>query len=1047
MHYRYGYLLLLAFIIAGVAGNYLKFTIFLNIDFIFGSIFAMLALQFFGLGRGVIAGTIIAGYTYFLWNHPYSFIIMSLEVLVVGLLMERRKIGMVLADALYWLFIGMPLVYLFFHLVMHIPLSNASIVMTKQAVNGIANALVARLIFTGFIIRSKSSLISYREIIYNLLAFFVLCPALVLMAVSSRTDFSETDLHIRTSLVMDSHRNEHLLETWVKNRKTSILNLAEMAALKSPRQMQPYLEMVKKSDVNFMRIGLIDSQGISIAYSPEIDEMGHDNIGKNFADRPFLSTLQQTLKPMLSDVEMSRVGTPKPRVLMLAPVVVRGGYGGFATGALDLGQIRELLDKSTENNATLYSLLDKNGNVIMSNRTDQKMMTPFVRGVGKLKRIDADVSFWTPSLSHKTPSVERLKKAVYVSETAIGDLAEWKLILEQPVAPFHKILYDSYSGKLTLLFAVLLGALVLAELLSRRSIITLEKLRLITRDLPTRLSMDGKVVTWPESSVLEANHLISNFREMADSLSQQLIETRHINETLEKRVEERTSELKDSEERQRAILQSAMDGFWTLDMQGVLLEVNDTYCRMSGYSKQELLSMRISDLDAVEASVDTETRIKKIIADGEALFESRHRRKDGTFFDVEVCVQYRNIEGGRFVVFIRDISERKQAEEERLSLERQLLQAQKMESLGVLAGGIAHDFNNILTAIVGNTELALMRLNPESPVLDNLKRIEKGAVRATDLAKQMLAYSGKGKFVVEAIDINRLVEEMGHMLEVSISKKAVLRYNLAHPLPSVEVDATQIRQIIMNLVINASEAIGDRSGVIAVTTGCINCDRNYLKNVWLNAEIPEGLYVFFEVADTGCGMDKETRAKIFDPFFTTKFTGRGLGMAAVQGIVKGHKGAINVYSEPGKGSSFKILLPAGTMPAELFNGEPDNTEFKGEGVVLLVDDEETVLGIGSEMLREFGFTVITANDGREAVEAYKANPGVYCVILDLTMPHLDGEQTFRELRMLDPNVKVIMSSGYSEYEVTQKFAGKGLAGFIQKPYKMSTLREVIRGVG
>jgi CheY-like chemotaxis protein len=247
----------------------------------------------------------------------------------------------------------------------------------------------------------------------------------------------------------------------------------------------------------------------------------------------------------------------------------------------------------------------------------------------------------------------------------------------------------------------------------------------------------------------------------------------------------------------------------------------------------------------------------------------------------------------------------------------------------------------------------------------------------------------------------------------------------------------------MNLVINASEAIGDKSGVIAITTGCINCDRSYLNKAWLNNDIPEGLYDFIEVADTGCGMDKETQAKMFDPFFTTKFTGRGLGMAAVQGIVRSHKGAINVYSELGKGSSFKILLPAGTLPVDIFNAKASEEMFRGEGTVLLVDDEETVLAISSEMLREFGFTVITAIDGQEAVKAFKTNPGLHCVILDLTMPHLDGEQTFRELRMLDPNVKVIMSSGYSEYEVTQKFAGKGLAGFIQKPYKMSALREVL----
>jgi CheY-like chemotaxis protein len=315
-----------------------------------------------------------------------------------------------------------------------------------------------------------------------------------------------------------------------------------------------------------------------------------------------------------------------------------------------------------------------------------------------------------------------------------------------------------------------------------------------------------------------------------------------------------------------------------------------------------------------------------------------------------------------------------------------------------------------------------------------------------DLAMQMLAYSGKGKFVVEDINLNILLEEMLHMLEVSISKKAVLRINPHQLLPAVAADATQMRQIIMNLVINASEAIGEKSGVIAISTGCMDCDRSYLKDVWLDENISEGLYVYLEIADSGCGMDKETLAKLFDPFFTTKFTGRGLGMAAVLGIVRGHKGAIKVYSEPHRGTTFKILLPAGNRPAEIFNGTSQHDNWKGAGTVLLVDDEETVRGIGAEMLRELGFTVITADDGREGVEQFKQTPDISFVILDLTMPHVDGEQCFRELRQLKPDVKVIMSSGYNEQEVTQKFVGKGLSGFIQKPYKLSILEEAIRKI-
>ena len=372
-----------------------------------------------------------------------------------------------------------------------------------------------------------------------------------------------------------------------------------------------------------------------------------------------------------------------------------------------------------------------------------------------------------------------------------------------------------------------------------------------------------------------------------------------------------------------------------------------------------------------------------------------------------------------------------------------MLHAQKLESLGVLAGGIAHDFNNILMSIIGNADLALMRINKESPARENLRQIETAAARAADLAKQMLAYSGKGKFVIENLELNLLLEEMLHMLEVSISKKAVLRLNLAPHLPKVEVDATQLRQIVMNLVINASEAIGDRSGVIAITTGCMDCDKNYLKNVWLSENLGAGMYVFLEVADTGCGMSKEVLERLFDPFFTTKFSGRGLGMAAVLGIVKGHRGAIRVYSEPGKGSTLKILLPASDRPAEMFAPDPSSDGFLGSGTVLLVDDEETVRGIGSEMLRELGFLPVTAENGRAALGIFKERPEISFVIMDLTMPHLDGEQCFRELRRISPGVKVIMTSGYNEHEVTQKFVGKGLSGFLQKPYNISELKRMI----
>jgi PAS domain S-box-containing protein len=403
----------------------------------------------------------------------------------------------------------------------------------------------------------------------------------------------------------------------------------------------------------------------------------------------------------------------------------------------------------------------------------------------------------------------------------------------------------------------------------------------------------------------------------------------------------------------------------------------------------------------------------------------------------------------RLVGMLQDMTDLKRAEDEQRKLEQQVMQSQKLESLGVLAGGIAHDFNNLLTSILGNADLALRELSPASPACAYLEDIEQVSRRAADLCRQMLAYSGKGRFVVQPVSLNDVVREMAYLLSVSISKKVVIKYNFFPDLPSVLADTTQLRQVVMNLITNASEAIGELSGVVTLTTGVMDCDEAYLSGVVRDADShAPGQYVYVEVSDTGCGMDAETLDKIFDPFFTTKFTGRGLGLAAVLGIVRGHKGALRVYSEKRHGTTFKILLPAHHQaPQELERANGAVDKWRGRGLVLLADDEESIRSMGRRMLEKAGFEVLTAADGREAVEVFqKHHSTIRIVILDMTMPHLDGEACFREMRRVNPQVKVIMTSGYNEQDVISRFVGKGLAGFVQKPYKSSDLLPKLREV-
>ena len=913
---KYSLPLFLTLIGAGLAGNYFKFSIFLNIDFLFGSILAMLALQFFGLGRGIAAAAIIAGYTYFLWNHPYAIIIMTAEVAAVGWLTERRKMGLVLADTLYWLFIGMPLVYLFYHAVMQVPFTSTSIIMVKQAVNGIANALAARLIFTGYALRSRSSLTSYREIVYNLLAFFVLIPALLLLAVGSKTDFAETDRHIRTTLIQDSRRVSDRVETWVVNRKTAILNLAEMAASRSPQQMQPYLEQARKSDVSLKHIGLMDKEARAIAFFPLIDELGQSNIGKNYADRPFVPILKQTLTPMLSEVVMARVGVPMPMVAMLSPVVIGGEYRGYVAGILSMEQIREHLDKSTDENAMLYTLVDNNGNTIMSNRPDQKVMTPFVRDKGTLTALDNGISQWVPTLPPNTPPTERWQKSYYVAESAIGKLAEWKLVLEQPVAPFQKTLYDNYTGKLTLLFLILLGALALAELLSRRIVLTLEQLRLITHDLPVRLATENKEIAWPESRVQEANHLINNFKMMGDSLSEQFDEIRQINESLEQRVEERTRELRESEEKFRAVANYTYDWEIWEDPEGSCLYCSPSCERVTGYlpeafmAESGLLERLIHPEDlqqwkAHHAKVhyDQEARKTRNGCANEIEFRILHRDGEVRWIN-HICHHVYDPEGHDLGHRIsnRDITERKR-------LEAEVVKNRNLEALGILAGGIAHDFNNLLQGLLGNLELAKMN-TPESseafPFLENAGQLYASAAKLTG---RLIAFSPGGNLLPITIQPTSPLKE--ETVSTLAGSGLTAEFDLAEDLWPISADPSQFRTVIKHLVLNAREAMPSESGGKITIKGV---NESLPEHHGKHPTLPPGCYVKISIQDHGCGISQENLPRIFDPYFSTKpfgsQKGLGLGLTLCDSIIRKHGGAITVESEPGKGTTFDIYLPA-----------------------------------------------------------------------------------------------------------------------------------------
>ena len=430
---------------------------------------------------------------------------------------------------------------------------------------------------------------------------------------------------------------------------------------------------------------------------------------------------------------------------------------------------------------------------------------------------------------------------------------------------------------------------------------------------------------------------------------------------------------------------------------------------------------------------------------------ARMVRGDGSYYDILVSTAPVRDAHGTIVAAVAtftDVTERRKAEDERRKIEAQMQHAQKLESLGVLAGGIAHDFNNLLVGILGNADLALSELSQHSPAASYLHDVIKAAQRASDLSRQMLAYSGQGKFVVEPVNLNDIIEEMAHLLKVSISKNAVLRFDLAEPLPCVEADATQIRQVVMNLITNASDALENHVGTIAINTAAVYCTPADFSDSYSGERMEAGDYVVLEVMDTGRGMDADTVERVFEPFFTTKFTGRGLGLAVVLGIVRGHGGTLQVKSAPGAGSVFTAFIPATSASVVQPVDTGDRvTSIVAGGTVLLVDDEEVVRNVMGRMLKHVGLAVITASDGLEAIERFKEHGrNLSCVFLDLTMPRMGGDETFEALKAIRDDVPVVLVSGYSDKDLSDRFSNRGFAGFLQKPFRREELHDMLRAI-
>lgn len=493
---------------------------------------------------------------------------------------------------------------------------------------------------------------------------------------------------------------------------------------------------------------------------------------------------------------------------------------------------------------------------------------------------------------------------------------------------------------------------------------------------------------------------------------------------------------------------------WTPEM--VVRQWRGRAQQIFGWEPEEVVGHRLGDWPFVhpEDSARVAALANALMSDthGRTVGQNRNLTKTGGTVHCEWHNSVLRGPGGKIIAIlslVEDVTERVRAEAENAAMEQKMQETQKLEGLGVMAGGIAHDFNNLLAVIVGNASLAAESLSDPAFVAESLHQIDLAATRAADLCKQLLAYSGRGRVLLQRLDLNGLITETSGLLGISISKKAELRMTLGTGLSKVMGDATQLRQVLMNLIINASEAIGETGGTIDVRTSIETFSEDDLQSFRLCAGKP-GAYVRLQVHDNGPGMSADVLARIFEPFFTTKFTGRGLGLAATLGIVRGHHGCVEVFSEPGQGTRFTVLLPcdASDIAAETAPPRPREPHAAGHGTVLVIDDEDGVRKTLGRMLAVLGFTVLLAEDGVRGLEIFAEEPPgtIRLVLLDYTMPRMGGEETYRALRLRDAQVPVLLISGYSEQEIASRFAEDELVGCLSKPFQLPVLRERLQAV-
>ncbi|MBI5575878.1 MAG: response regulator [Deltaproteobacteria bacterium] len=1042
---------MLLLVAMAIAGNYFKLSLFFGFDFLFGSIFLIIILQFFGVSWGVFAALLASGCTYLHWYHPYGIVIFSLEILVVGLLNRGENRNLVLLDGFFWLCIGSPLNWLLYFIFMKAGYHAALLVLLKQSVNGIFNTLIACILLDYLPIHDWLGIsgprktVPIRQALFSLILAVILLPALVIMIINSRKAFDDIEGRISQKLKNSTVEAAQVTDSFIRRHMDGVAALADFAAKAGPvpsAALQEKTGFVKGIYPDFHAMYVANREGVTVAFYPEKNEKGESTLGLDFSDRQYYRKLKNTLRPVMSEVFIGRGGVFQPIVTLSVPIVERGRFNGFAIGAVDLNHLKGELERIMAAWGVQATLLDENGKVVATTKESiAPMQTWDWRSNGEVQPLHSGIYKWMPPVNAAKSAFDRWKKSFYVMDSSVGKDIPWKVVLAIPIAPYQKELFETtYIDSFSFMLAIIFISIFFSAYMSRRLVHPIERLKSVTTGLPSRIASQ-QTIDWPGSALSEIHSLVENFKVMTASLMQKFRELKTANESLHEEIANHKSTedcLASEKELLSVTLLSIGDGVVSTDTDGNVVLINKLAEDLLGWTQIEAagkpLPEVLSTIDAtgsrkeIDPLGDSSPRGSCHVVRDNLLLVSR----DGSEHLVSSSyAPIRSLDGnviGGVLVF-RDNTERKKIEEK-------LQNAQKLESIGVLAGGIAHDFNNLLSAILGNLSLAKARRDDSS--FDRLAEIEKASLRARDLTRQLLTFSKGGAPVRKTASIVELIRQSA--VFVTRGSNVLCKFHFAEDLQPVDVDEGQMSQAINNLVINAVQAMPD-GGVIRITAQNVHADPA------LNSAGLHGNIVKVSIRDEGHGIPPENLSRIFDPYFTTKEHGSGLGLATVYSIVRRHDGQVEVDSGPGSGTTFHLYLPASEKKPEEADPAPAPSPA-GTGHILVMDDEEFIRMVATDMLSHLGYDVTCARDGVEAIELYRksmAAGGPFdAVIMDLTVPGgMGGKETIRILRNIDPGVVAIVSSGYSNDPILSEPDRYGFTGIVTKPYTLDTLNDAV----